>query len=215
MEAEKVYSPFQIADEDEDIVLDAAIRLMNSCKPESNEARKDNNAVFFSTGSANDETISVPKTEKRVHDVCKAESGDEMKFPILPDYLKSADIIYSPLSPQNFSDSVLDMCAGMYGTILANNKEPSKIKFKVCFKPYMAIEDVVVKLTMYTEIVEGIPLSVLHVMKRQGDLFEYHKIFKAFMKQIVDFKDYDAECAPKLRKCDVEYPLSDEIELLP
>ena len=42
-----MYSPFQIADEDEDIVLDAAIRLMNSCKPESNEARKDDNAVFF------------------------------------------------------------------------------------------------------------------------------------------------------------------------
>ena len=85
MEAENVYSPFQIADEDEDIVLDAAIRLMNSCKPESNEARKDDNAVFFSTGSANDENISVPKPEKRVHDVCKAESGDEMKFHILPD----------------------------------------------------------------------------------------------------------------------------------
>ena len=107
----------------------------------------------------------------------------------------------------------------MYGTILVERKSSESVSIKAAFRPYNA-ETVYIKFYLYTKVIDGMALSVVYYRKNgSGDLFEFAKICKAFVKQIDSYLQWDRYMDNKeLHKNESgfeEEKLSNEIELLP
>ena len=150
------------------------------------------------------------------------ETTEMTTFPAFPEYLEgSFDVFYSPKGAEEFYQDVINACLDMYGTILVQRKSAHSVSINASFHPYNA-DIVQMKFYLYTKVIDGIALSVVYYRKNgTGDLFEFAKICKAFVKQIdsylqrkeytdnVDFRNNENE------KDINEEALTNEIELLP
>ena len=138
-------------------------------------------------------------------------------FPPFPEHLEgSFDVFYSPKGAEEFYHDVIHACLDMYGTILVERKSSESISIKAAFHPYNA-EIVHIKFYLYTKVIDEMALSVLYYRKNgRGDLFEFAKICKAFVKQIDSYLQRDKYTELQKNESGFEEEkLSNEIELLP
>ena len=148
------------------------------------------------------------------------ETTEMTTFPAFPEYLEgSFDVFYSPKGAEEFYQDVINACLDMYGTILIERKSSENVSINAAFRPYNA-DTVFIKLYLYTKEIDGVALSVVYYRKDgSGDLFEFAKICKAFIKQIDSYLQRDRYMDNmELQKNDSgfeEEKLSNEIELLP
>ena len=63
---------------------------------------------------------------------------------------------------------------------------------------------------VYLKNVSDITLSVLHMQRRMGDLFEYHKVYKAFLKRHGRPTITDDEVQPCMKKA--KHSIDNELE---
>ena len=148
------------------------------------------------------------------------QSTEMTTFPIFPEHLEgSFDVFYSPKGAEEFYQDVIHACLDMYGTILVERKSSESVSINAAFRPYNA-DTVYIKFFLYTKEINGVALSVVYYRKNgSGDLFEFAKICKAFIKQIDSYLQRDRYMDNKeLHKNEndiEEEKLSNEIELLP
>ena len=125
-------------------------------------------------------------------------------------------MFYSPKGAEEFYHDVIHACLDMYGTILVERKSSESVSIKAAFRPYNA-DTVYIKFYLYTKVINGMALSVVYYRKNgSGDLFEFAKICKAFVKQIDSYLQRDKYTELQKNESGFEEEkLSNEIELLP
>jgi len=141
----------------------------------------------------------------------KKKEVQEYVTPFLPDDLcESFDILYSPLSAYELFMDTLKACDEMKATVLKQKRD--KVKALCTTRSEMSnfVYDIEIVFRVYVKNVNDITLSVLHMQRRMGDLFEYHKIYKAFLKRngCPSITDYEVE--PFMKKA--KHSIDDELE---
>ena len=148
----------------------------------------------------------------------ESKEAEEYKAPIFPEYLKYRDIIYSPKDSNDVFSDILMNCSEMFATIIKQKKSHDKFKIKASFLPtYLHGPDTVIVFRFFTAPFDSLELTAVQMEKRSGDLFEYHKIYKFFLKTMelsLSYASVPNEHMHKKQKT-TESPLKDEIELLP
>ena len=120
---------------------------------------------------------SLPSTNETDSASCPVP---DCSAPFLPEHLTSQDILYSPKIPRDLYNFILSECKEMRACIL--KQKENKFKIQASFQPTIqsGLSQIEIAFYVYTVIIEEIELSVMHLQRRSGDLFEYHKIYTAF-----------------------------------
>ena len=152
----------------------------------------------------------------------KKKEAQEYVTPFLPEYLcESFDILYSPLSANELFMDTLKACDEMKATVLKQKRDKVKALFTTRSAMGNFMYNIEIVFRVYVKNVSDITLSVLHMQRHMGDLFEYHKIYKAFLKRhgrpsVID--DEEEPCMKKAKQTienEVEPCTEQTIELLP
>lgn len=152
----------------------------------------------------------------------KKKKAQEYVTPFLPEYLyESFDILYSPLSANELFMDTVKACDEMKATVLKQKQDKVKALFTTRSAMGNFMYNIEIVFRVYVKNVSDITLSVLHMQRRMGDLFEYHKIYKAFLKRHGRSSIIDDEVEPCMKKAkqssvdELEPCTEDTIELLP
>ena len=131
----------------------------------------------------------------------KKKEVQEYVTPFLPDDLcESFDILYSPLSANELFTDTLKACDEMKATVLKQKRDKVKALFTTRSAMGNFMYNIEIVFRVYVKNVSDITLSVLHMQRHMGDLFEYHKIYKAFLKRHGRPSIIDDEVEPCMKK---------------
>jgi len=141
----------------------------------------------------------------------KKKEAHEYVTPFLPDELcESFDILYSPLSAYELFMDTLKACDEMKATVLKQKRDKVKALFTTRSAMGNFMYNIEIVFRVYVKNVSDITLSVLHMQRHMGDLFEYHKIYKAFLKRHGPPSITDDEVEPCMKKA--KHSIDDELE---
>ena len=140
-----------------------------------------------------------------------------VKAPLLPSHLNpesSYDVLYSPEYSVDLYDHLLSIISETKATVLKQSKKEHSWKIVALFQPTFmtGLSTITIHFYVYTVLSNGVELSAFHMMKTCGNSFEYHKIYKYFLKAFTIAKKEEEEQNFQESKGSVEQKT---IELLP
>ena len=140
-----------------------------------------------------------------------------VKAPFLPSHLNpesSYDVLYSPEYSVDLYDHLLSIISETKATVLKQSKKEHSWKIVALFQPTFmtGLSTITIHFYVYTVLSNGVELSAFHMMKTCGNSFEYHKIYKYFLKAFTIEKKEEEEQLFQESKGSVE---QETIELLP
>ena len=140
-----------------------------------------------------------------------------VKAPLLPSHLNPEsryDVLYSPEYSVELYDHLLSIISETKATVLKQSKKEHSWKIVALFQPTFmtGLSTITIHFYVYTVLCNGVELSAFHMMKTCGNSFEYHKIYKYFLKAFTIEKKEKEEQLFQESKGSVE---QETIELLP
>jgi hypothetical protein len=140
-----------------------------------------------------------------------------VKAPLLPSHLNpesSYDVLYSPEYSVDLYDHLLSIISETKATVLKQSKKEHSWKIVALFQPTFmtGLSTITIHFYVYTVLHNGVEFSAFHMMKTCGNSFEYHKIYKYFLKAFTVVKKEEEEQLFQESKGSVE---QETIELLP
>ena len=119
---------------------------------------------------------------KQSYNIC---DENVQKAPIIPEYMldKSFNgvLLYTAESSIDIFNTVLADCSQLNGQIVNKKMSSTKFKIKAFFRSsYENGMDICIAFKFYTLVQEDICITVMHMEKRSGDPFEFHKLYLTF-----------------------------------
>ena len=116
---------------------------------------------------------------------CNICDENVQNAPIIPEYMLNkdfnGDLLYTPENSIDIFNTVLADCSQLKGQIVNKQMTSTKFKIKAFFKSsYENGIDICVVFKFYTLVQEDICITVMHMEKRSGDPFEFHRLYLTF-----------------------------------
>jgi len=138
--------------------------------------------------------------------------------PCLPDDLLETDLLYSSKGAQGLLNDLQKAFADMKAQVAKRKETRNNFKLKAIFECSSegGLQQIAVVFQVYTMCIQENEISVLHLQRRAGDLFEYQKIYQQIYEAIKDkvtakVEDIPSYVHPSKR---AKFELSDEIGLV-
>ena len=122
------------------------------------------------------------------------------KAPLLPEFLKEHDIMYSPHSSEDVFNETLLYCSQLFGTVHSADNFEVQASFGIGSTLY-------VSFNIYTVLFEQVELTGIYMHLLNGDYLGYQSLYRVFSERVQESYSlvpyFDQPQATKKRKLNV------------